>query len=137
MIKHAGIIIFAVALCALGVETIVCAGSTPFDFAGRPAIHVIPLLPPNAVVVYACGALWTLCGIGLLYKRTVTLSALVFAISFVCVTIAGIVPKTVSFPADISIRTVAFEPLTMASLAVLHARGIWNPGGHPQSSRVV
>ena len=113
-----GVPVFAVAIIAIGLETIVCAHYVAPQ-QGLQAIPVIPWLPEMPALAWIFGALWAACGAGLLIRRTQRAAALALAmLLFLCALILD-VPRNAAKPADIGLRTLVFEPLALASLACL------------------
>jgi uncharacterized membrane protein len=124
VLPSAGRAIFALAIIGLGIETLVCAQSVTFLYAGASgprfkAIPVLPFLPPIPWLAYLLGAILAICGLGLLVKRTERMSAMaVGALMFLGAVVLN-APKNASIPGDMSLRTVVFEPLAIATLAWL------------------
>lgn len=114
--------IFALAVVALGIETFVVARVVS-DVLGSQyrVLPVLPWLPAIPWLAYLFGAMWILCGAGLLSARTLRTSALVLgALLFVCGVILD-APKYVPDIASVPLRTIVFEPVAMACLAWLMA----------------
>jgi hypothetical protein len=114
--------VFALAMMALGGETMVCAryvfDSPPFGSQHR-VIPVIPWLPAIPWLAYVFGAVWLVCGAGLLSQRTVRTAAMVLgSLLFVCAIILE-VPKNLANIGSMSLRTGVFEPIALAALAWL------------------
>lgn len=114
--------VFALAMMALGGETLVCAryvfDSPPFG-PRHKVIPVIPWLPAIPWLAYAFGAIWVVCGAGLLSKRRVRTAAMVLgSLLFACAIILE-VPKNVANIGSMSLRTGVFEPIALATLAWL------------------
>jgi hypothetical protein len=114
--------VFALAMMALGAETIVCArylfDSPPFG-PRHKVIPVIPWLPGIPWLAYVFGAVWVVCGAGLLFKRTIrTVAIALGSLLFVCAIILE-VPKNVENIGSMSLRTGVFEPIALAALAWL------------------
>lgn len=121
-----GRVLFSLAVIGLGLETLVCARYVGHSLGPKYAvIPALPWLPANPWIAYSFGAVWVLCGAGILLRRTlrpaaITLSAFLFVCAFVLD-----VPKNAANMGSISLRTTAFEPLALASLAWLLAdRGV-------------
>jgi hypothetical protein len=113
---------FSLAMMALGTETLVCAryvfDSPPFGTRHK-VIPVIPWLPAIPLLAYVFGAIWVVCGGGLLYKRTRRTAAMVLgSLLFLCALVLE-VPKNAANPGDMSLRTGVFEPIALAALAWL------------------
>jgi hypothetical protein len=119
--------IFAAAIVAFGVETVIVARSVSHPLGPQySGLAVIPWLPAIPWVAYLFGAIWVACGAGSLAKRTLRTAALVLGILlFVCALILE-VPANLANIGDIGLRTVVFEPLAIASLAWL----LPGPGAH-------
>jgi hypothetical protein len=122
VLASTGRAVFALAMMALGAETLVCAryvfDSPPFG-PGHKVIPVIPWLPAIPWLAYIFGAIWVVCGAGLLFKRTVRTAAMALGILlFVCAIILE-VPKNMANIGSMSLRTGVFEPIALATLAWL------------------
>jgi hypothetical protein len=122
--------VFALAMMALGAETIVCARyvfDTPPFGSQHKVIPVIPWLPAIPWLAYVFGAVWLICGAGLLSRRTVRTAAIVLgSLLFVCAIILE-VPKNAENIGSMSLRTGVFEPIALAALAWL----LPEPGATP------
>jgi uncharacterized membrane protein len=120
---NGGRALFALAIIGLGVETWVCARYVSHSLGPQSnVIPAIPWLPAVPWVAYLFGAIWVACGAGLLSRRTLRVAAMTLGgLLFLCA-FALDVPKYAVSLADISLRTTAFEPLALASLAWLMAR---------------
>jgi uncharacterized membrane protein len=112
--------IFAAAIIAFGIETILCAriGSHALG-AAHSVIPVIPWLPAVPWVAYLFGAIWVLCGLGFLFGGTRRSAALLFGGLFFVLMLLLDVPKNAADIRNISLRTGVFEPLSLACLAWL------------------
>jgi len=112
--------IFAAAIIALGIETIVCARNVSHALGAQySVIPVIPWLPAIPWVAYLFGAIWVMCGGGFLFVRTRRPAALIFGGLFFVVTLVLDVPKNVADIGNMSLRTGVFEPFSLACLAWL------------------
>jgi hypothetical protein len=122
VLASTGRAVFALAKMALGAETLVCAryifDSPPFG-PGHKVIPVIPWLPAIPWLAYIFGAIWVVCGAGLLSKSTVRTAAMALgSLLFVCAIVLE-VPKNMANIGSMSLRTGVFEPIALASLAWL------------------
>jgi uncharacterized membrane protein len=119
---NAGRALFALAIIGLGVETWFCARSVGHSLGPQyNVIPAIPWLPAIPWVAYLFGTIWVACGAGLLSRRTLRAAAMTLGgLLFLCAFTLD-VPKYVVDLANISLRTTAFEPLSLASLAWLLA----------------
>jgi uncharacterized membrane protein len=121
--------IFALAIIGLGIETLVCAQHVIFLYpqASNPrfkVIPVLPFLPPIPWLAYLSGAILAICGAGLLFKRTLRMSAMVVGSLMFLGAVVLNAPKNAAIPGNMSLRTVVFEPLAIATLAwLLPGRG--------------
>jgi hypothetical protein len=112
--------IFAFAIVALGVETLVCAHTAREPLGGGyQAIAVLPWLPAIPWLALAGGAVWAACGIGLMFRMSRSVSAFLLGALYTMATLIIIVPRYVAKPGDMGLRTVVFEPLALASIACL------------------
>jgi uncharacterized membrane protein len=112
--------IFALSIIALGVETFVVSRAGGHSLGPQyNVLSVLPWLPAIPWLAYVFGTIWTVCGLGLFFQRTVRSSALLLGtLLFLCTVILE-VPKNAVDIGSISLRTIVFEPLSMACLAWL------------------
>ncbi|HTZ72337.1 MAG TPA: hypothetical protein VMB47_00320 [Candidatus Aquilonibacter sp.] len=116
-----GRVIFAFAIVALGVETFVRARSLGDNLGfNYSVVAVLPWLPAGIPwLAYLFGAIWIACAIGLLSQKTRASAAIVLGILIsVCALILE-VPKAAVHASSMSLRTIVFEPLSIAALAWL------------------
>jgi uncharacterized membrane protein len=123
MIATIGRFVYAFAIVALGVETWVIARQVGHSLGPQyDTISCLPWLPAIPWVAYLGGAIWIGCGVGLLFQRTLQKAALVLgALLFLCAMVIT-VPKNAADFGNITLRTVVFEPLSLACLAWLLPR---------------
>lgn len=123
---NVGRVVFSLAIIGLGVETLICARYVGHSLGPEYAvIPALPWLPANPWIAYSFGAIWVLCGAGILSRYTLRPSAITLSsFLFVCAFVLD-VPKNAANMGSISLRTTAFEPLALASLAwLLGDRGV-------------
>ena len=119
-VSDLGRVIFAVAIIAMGVETIVCARQATHSLGPQyDVIPVLPWLPSIPLLAYFFGAVWVFCGAGILYAPAVKKAALTLGTLLFLCTIVLDVPKNAVDIGSISLRTIVFEPLVLACLAFL------------------
>jgi uncharacterized membrane protein len=112
--------IFSLAIVALGVENILCArGSFQSLGANSHSMPVLPFLPSIPWLVILFGALWIACAIGLLTERWLRASAYTLGVTYIFWTLVHVLPKYIASPSDMGLRTVVFEPLSLACIAIL------------------
>ena len=117
--------LFSLAIIALGIETLVCARCDGHPLGPRyDVLPVLPFLPAIPWLAYLFGAVWVACGVALLSQRTERTAAMVLgSLLFGCALVLEM-PKNAATMSSISLRTVVFEPLALASLAwLLPGRG--------------
>lgn len=125
---------YAAAIVGIGVETILYAHGVGPQPA---AVPVIPWLPAIAWVAYAFGAVWIVCGLGLLVNQTQRAAALVLgALLLACALILD-VPRNVANAGSIALRTLVFEPIALAALAWLLPASPALPGALVVTSRLL
>ena len=125
---HVGCVVFSLAIVALGVETLVCARYVSDGLGPQyKVIPVLPWLPAIPWLAYLFGAILVACGAGLLSQRTVRMAATTLGGLLLLCTIVLEVPKNAANIGSISLRTVVFEPLTLASLAWLFPGRVSTP----------
>src|SRR5215469_18104165 len=119
-ISHIGRCIYAAAIIALGVENIVCARNTSHSLGKQSdVIPVLPWLPAIPWLAYVFGAVLIFCAAGLVappsrHKAAMTLGTILF----VCTLLLD-APKYVVAFSSIPLRTIVFEPFSLACLAFL------------------
>ena len=104
--------IFSLAIVALGAENIVRA----HDVRSIPAL---PFLPPVPWLAILFGTLWIACGLGLLVQRWLRASAYTLGATYIFWTLVHVVPQYIAQPGDMGLRTIVFEPLSLACIALL------------------
>jgi hypothetical protein len=102
---RSGYMMFSLAIIALGIETFVWAGSLLGTLIQTDRFGKI--LGPILVV----------CGVGLLFKRTVRTAAMALGSLLFLYTLVFEVPKYAGAPRSMTLRTQVFEPLAIAALA--------------------
>jgi len=112
--------IFAFAIAALGAENIACAtGVFPIPGPPAPSMPVLPFIPSIPWLVILFGAIWIACGVGLLTERWLRISAYALGITYTFWTLVHVLPQYIAKPGDMGLRTIVFEPLSLACIAVL------------------
>lgn len=111
-LNRSGRWLFAFAIIALGAENIVCAHHAQ-------SIPALPFLPPIPWLAILFGILWVCCGVGLLFERRLRWSAYTLGATYVFWTIVHVVPQYIAKPGDMGLRTIVFEPLLLACIALL------------------
>lgn len=119
-VLNAGRGIFAFAIIALGVETLVCARVAQEPLGpGYKAITVLPWLPAIPWLALAAGAIWTICGIGILHRLWLRGCGFALGVLYTAAALIIILPRYVAHPGDMGLRTAVLEPLALASIAFL------------------
>lgn len=112
--------IFSLAIFALGVENILSArGSFQSLGANSNSMPVLPFIPAIPWLVYFFGGVWVGCGVNLLDRRRLRLGAYTLGATYIFWTLVHILPKYIALPGDMGLRTVVFEPLALACIALL------------------
>jgi uncharacterized membrane protein len=115
-----GRVIFALAIVALGVETMVYARAVTHALGPRyQVIPVLPWLPSIPWMAYLFGAAWVFCGVGLLSRPALGRAAMILGTLLFACTFLLDVPKYAADVGSIPMRTIVFEPLSLACLAWL------------------
>lgn len=110
--------LFAVSVIAIGILTV----AVPLFHGRYPTVsEVVPVIPwpPSARLGDLCGALWTLCGIGLLTSPTRRPAAIALGALLFCSAMLWDAPRYALHVRDMNLRTRLFEPLAIAGLAWL------------------
>jgi len=128
--------VFALAMVALGVETLVCARYVTHTLGpSYDVIPVIPWLPAVPWIAYLFGVIWVICGAALLSRRTLQPAAMVLGtLLFLCAVFLE-APKNAVNLRDVALRTIVFEPLSLACLAWLLPEWKTLPGWLVRASR--
>jgi uncharacterized membrane protein YphA (DoxX/SURF4 family) len=114
-----GRILFSLAIVALGFETIVCARiGGHFLGPGPPVIPCLPWLPAIPTVAGIFGSIWAICGMGLFAHRNI-LAARALGTLLVLCGLVTILPKCLTDPLNIPLRTSLFQVLALACIAFL------------------
>jgi uncharacterized membrane protein YphA (DoxX/SURF4 family) len=108
LILKQGRLIFAVAIVALGIENLVCAHSTQ---------HVMPFVPEVPMLAYLTGLAFLTAGVAIAINKSARLAAILLGILFLLCVLVIEVSNVAAHPADVGIRTVAFETLTFCGIS--------------------
>src|SRR3984893_3866167 len=120
MLGRFGRLVFSLAIVGIGVETLICVSN-------HKVVPVIPWLPAIRSLAYPVGAIFILCGAGLLFQRTLVVSSITLGVVMLLCGLAFDLPRhpdLMSAPW----RNNVLEPIAIGSLA-WPARG-W--GGFPK-----
>lgn len=135
---RSGCWIFSFAIVALGAENILCAtGLFPTPGSSSHSMPVLPFLPSIPWLVILFGAVWIACGIGLLTQRWLRASDYTLGVTYIFWTFAYILPKYIAHPGDMGLRTIVFEPLSLACIALLLPGPAVTPKGLSIACRAV
>ena len=130
--------IFAFTVIALGAENIVCAcGWFPSPGPNSHSMPVLPFMPSIPWLVILFGVLWLACGAGLLTQRWLRASAYTLGATYIAWTLAYVLPKYIASPGDMGLRTIVFEPLSLACIALLLPGPAVTPKGLSTACRAV
>jgi uncharacterized membrane protein len=130
--------IFSFSIIALGAENIVCArGSYSSLGENSHSMPVLPFLPSIPWLVILFGALWVACGVGLLTQRWRRASAYTLGVTYIFWTLVHVLPVYIAHPGDMGLRTVVFEPLSLACIALLLPGPSASPKGLSIACRAV
>ena len=107
VLLRSGCILFALAIVGLGIQTFVCTGSLQGSLIESDRFgHIL-------------GPLLAICGVGLLFKRTMRPAAFALGALLFLYALLFEVPQYAGNLRSISSRTTVFEPLAIAALAWL------------------
>jgi uncharacterized membrane protein len=137
-IAKLGRCIYVAGIIALGVENIVCARNVTHSLGPKyDVIPVLPWLPSIAWLAYFFGAVMIFCGAGIVAPASRRKAAMTLgSILFVCTIILD-VPKYAVAISSISLRTIVFEPLSIACLAFLLPDPSATPAWLTRASRLL
>ncbi len=125
--------IFSLAIAALGVENILCArGSFQSLGPNSQSMPVLPFMPAISWLVILFGILWVGCAIGLLRAGAQRAAAYTLGTTYIFWTLVHVLPYYIASPGDMGLRTVVFEPLSLACIALL----LPGPSATPKSLSV-
>ena len=119
MLARFGRLLFSLAITGIGVETLIClyvSGHSPGSH--DKVVPVIPWLPAIPSLAYPVGVILILCGVSLLFQRTLVMSSLILGILMVLCGFAFDVPRHPNLMSP-EWRTNALEPIVIGSLAWL------------------
>jgi uncharacterized membrane protein len=108
-----GRLLFSLAIIGIGMETLICS----YD-SGHKIVLVIPWMPAIPILTYSVGAVFILCGAGLLFQRTLVVSSIILGVVMLVCGLAFDVPRhpdLMSAPW----RTNVLEPIAIACLGWL------------------
>jgi len=112
--------IFSFAIVALALENAWCAhGSYAALGPNSRSMPVLPFMPAIWWLVVPFAMLWFACGVGLLVQRRLRAAAYTLGATYIFWMLVNILPKYIASPGDMGLRTVVFEPLSLACIALL------------------
>ena len=128
MLGRFGRLLFSLAIIGIGVETLICSYVSSHSLGPYyMVVPVIPWLPAIPSLAYLVGAIFMLCGAGLLFQRTLVVSSITLGVVMLLCGLAFDVPRRPKLMSA-EWRTNVLEPIAIGSLAWL-APGL---GGIPR-----
>jgi uncharacterized membrane protein len=128
MLERFGRLLFSLAIIGIGVETLICSYVSSHPLGPHyKVVPVIPWLPAIPSLAYLVGAIFVLCGAGLLFQRTLVVSSITLGALMLFCGLAFDVPRRPNLMSA-EWRTNVLEPIAIGSLAWL-APGL---GGIPR-----
>src|SRR5205807_8950361 len=112
-----GCLLFSLAIIGIGVETLICSyvsSHSPGPY--YKVVPVIPWLPSIPSLAYLVGAMFILCGAGLLFQRTLVVSSITLGALMLLCGLAFDVPRHPNL-LSAEWRTNVLEPIAIGSLA--------------------
>jgi len=130
--------IYAAAIIAIGVENIACARNASHSLGKQyDVIPVLPWLPAIGWLAYVFGAVLIFCAAGLLAPVSRRKAAMTLGtILFVCTILLDVPKYAVAF-GSIPLRTIVFEPFSLACLAFLLPHPSATPAWLTRASRLL
>jgi len=128
MLGRFGRLLFSLAIIGIGVEILICSYVSSYSLGAHyKIVPVIPWMPAIPSLAYPVGAIFVLCGAGLLFQRTLAVSSITLGVLMV---VSGLVFDVPRHPNLVSAewRTNVLEPIAIGCLAWL-APGV---GGMPK-----
>jgi uncharacterized membrane protein len=120
VLERFGRLLFSLAIIGIGIETLlVISGHLP---SSQKVVQVIPWLPAIPGLVYPVGTVSFLCGVGLLFQRSVMTSAITLGVLMLLCGFAFDVPRHPDLVSP-EWRTNVLEPIVIGSLAWLAFSG--------------
>jgi hypothetical protein len=114
-----GRLLFSLAIIAIGVETLICSYVSSHSLGPHyKVVPVIPWLPAITGLAYLVGAIFVVCGAGILFRRTLVVSAVAFGAVMLLCGLAFDVPRHPNLMSA-EWRTNVLEPIALASLVWL------------------
>ena len=124
-----GRLLFSLAIIGIGVETLICS-----YVSSHKIVLVIPWMPAIPILVYPVGAIFILCGAGLLFRRTLVVSSITLGVVMLLCGLAFDLPRHLDLMSA-PWRTNVLEPIAIGCLAWL-APGLGEiPGWLHRTSR--
>jgi uncharacterized membrane protein len=128
MLGRFGRLLFSLAIIGIGVETLICSYVSSHSLVPHcKVVPVIPWLPAVPSLAYSVAVILILCGVGLLFQRTLVVSAITVGALMLLCGLAFDVPRHPNLMSA-PWRTNVLEPIAIGSLAWL-APGL---GGIPR-----
>jgi uncharacterized membrane protein len=119
-VSSLGRTVFSLAIIALGIETLGCARYVGHSLGPQyNVIPALPWLPATPWIAYGFGAIWVACGAALLSRRMLRPAAIALGGLLLLCALLLDVPKYAVDLGSVGLRTTAFEPFALASLAWL------------------
>ena len=119
MVGRFGRLLFSLAVIGIGVETFICSYACSHSpDSHHKIVPVIPWLPAIPSLAYLVGAIFLVCGAGLLFQRTLMVSSITLGALMVLCGLAFDVPRHPNLMSA-QWRTNVLEPIVIGSLAWL------------------
>src|SRR5436305_7195708 len=119
MLERFGRLLFSLAIIGIGVETLICSYVSSHSLGPHfKVVPVIPWLPAIPSLAYLVGAIFILCGAGLLFQRTLAVSSITLGALMLLCGLAFDVPRHFDLMSA-PWRTNVLEPIAIGSLAWL------------------
>jgi uncharacterized membrane protein len=119
MAERIGRVIFALAIIAIGIESIVCAHAAVAFVKGSQVVPIIPYLPAIWWLSILFGFFLVACGVLMLRARTTRLGAIAFAAAFVVSGLIFDLPRAIAHLGNMPLRTLVLQTFMMAALALM------------------
>ena len=117
-----GKLLFALAVAATGAENLICAHVSQVVFANnRLAVPVLPYLPAIPILVYLVGIALLTAGVLIAIDVRPRSSAVLLGLFFMVCALSIYVPKAITRPLDLNVRTCIFEATALAAAALMLA----------------
>jgi len=117
MTERLGRVIFAYAIVAIGITSLVWAKASVLFGKDHPTVPIMPYPPAIPALAILLGIAMIACGFLMVREPTAWLGAVSFAVLFLLSALIFGLPRVATHLGNIPLRTIFLQPLTLAALA--------------------